>query len=223
MVLKKKQFLAAAAGVIFVLSVTAVGWAVIESQTGRSPESSTLGSSASPTLPPTGSVLPSASPVSPSPTQSPTQSPAQSPASTPTPSSPPARSVSDGLCLSMSLEKTLYMVGEPVNITLAIINVSDQIVSFTHTGMDFDFVVYNGTDSVVYRWSTGRAFPMFITVKPLQPGQNVTATYVWPQTCNNLPSAMGVSVSPGTYYIDGESGQAYGLRTAPTQIVIVSS
>jgi hypothetical protein len=122
----------------------------------------------------------------------------------------------------MSLDRTVYVLGESVNVTLAIVNVSDHIVNFTHTGMDFDFVVYNGSDNVVYRWSTGRVFPLYVMIAPLQPGQNVTATYVWPQTCNNASSAMGVSVSPGTYFIVGESNPSYGLRTAPTQIIIVS-
>jgi hypothetical protein len=134
-----------------------------------------------------------------------------------------ATSANGSFELTLSVEKTVYSVGEPVNITLAITNVSNQAVDFIHTGMDFDFIVTNGTGNVIYRWSTGRAFPLFVMLEPLQPRENVTATYVWPQTCNSNPSTVGASVSPGTYYIVGKSNSIYGLETEPVQIMIVSA
>jgi len=89
--------------------------------------------------------------------------------------------------------------------------------------MDFDFIVYNDTAHVIYQWSIGRAFAMFILIKPLQPEENVTVTDVWPQICNSPPSTENVSVSAGEYYIIGESNAIYGLRTAPTQVIILGS
>jgi hypothetical protein len=133
----------------------------------------------------------------------------------------PGNPVGDGLELTESLAKPVYSLGDPVNVTLKITNITNQTINFTHTGMDFDFIVYNGTGNILYQWSLGRVFPMFITIEPLLPGENVSETMVWPQTCNTSSSTNGVLVSPGTYFIVGESNARYGLQTAPTQITIL--
>jgi hypothetical protein len=179
-----------------------------------------------------------AAPILPVPAPSPTQSPAnqnptatnppstaptETPTSTPPPAPLQATSVNGSFELTISVEKTVYSLGEPVNITLSITNISKQTVNFTHTGMDFDFLVTNDTDNLVYQWSIGRAFPMFAMIEPLQPGENVTATYTWPQTCNANTSTARTPVSAGTYYIVGKSNPIYGLQTAPVQIMIVGS
>ena len=179
---------------------------------------------AAPNLP-VPSTAPTQAPANQNPnaTKPPSTVPTQTPTSTPSPTSLQATSVNGSFELTISVEKTVYSVGEPVNVTLAITNISGQTVDFTYTGMNFDFIVTNDTDNAIYQWSIGRAFPMFIMMKPLQPGQNVTATYTWPQTCNTNQSTMGASVSPGTYYIVGKSNSIYGLQTSPLQITISSS
>jgi hypothetical protein len=200
---------------VVVLGAAVLGFALTE--IGRN-------QAAAPMLP-VPSAAPTQSPANQNPT--PTKPPSTVPTQTPTSTSPPtplqATSVNGSFELTISVEKTVYSVGEPVNITLSVTNISKQTVDFTHTGMDFDFVVTNGTDNVVYQWSTGRAFPMFVMIEPLQPAENVTATYTWPQTCNANTSTAGTLVSPGTYYIVGKSNPIYGLLTPPVQIVIVSS
>lgn len=128
--------------------------------------------------------------------------------------------VKDGLKLTMTLEKTQYPPGEPINITLTITNISNQTINFTYTGQNFDFLVYNDTNNLIYQWSKGRAFPMYVTILPLKPQQNVTATYVWPQTSNNQTNEN--PVSPGTYNIVGETGPAYKLQTPPIQVTIIN-
>jgi hypothetical protein len=174
---------------------------------------------------PVPSAAPTQSPANQNPaaTNSPSSVPTQTPTSAPPPTSLQVTSVNGSFELTVSVEKTAYSVGEPVNITLAITNISKQTVNFTHTGMDFDFIVTNGTDNAVYQWSVGRAFPMFVMIEPLQQGENVTATYTWPQTCNTNPSTASTPVSPGTYCIVGKSNPIYGLQTAPVQITIVGS
>jgi hypothetical protein len=174
---------------------------------------------------PVPSTAPTQSPASQNPaaTNPPSSVPTQMPTSTPPPTSLQATSVNGSFELTVSVEKTVYSVGEPVNVTLSITNVSKQTVDFTHSGMDFDFVVTNDTDNAVYQWSIGRAFPMFAMIEPLQPGENVTATYTWPQICNTNQSTAGTLVSPGTYYIVGKSNSIYGLQTPPVQIVVVGS
>jgi hypothetical protein len=218
MALEKKNVCAIAA-VIVVLGATALGFALTKFEAGQA---------TAPSLP-VNSIGPTQSPTNPNPTATnppsitPTTTPTQTPPSTSPPTSSQATSANGTLELTLSVEKIIYSVGEPVNITLAITNISNQTVDFTHTGMDFDFIVTNGTGNVIYQWSIGRAFPLFVMIEPLQPGENVTATYVWPQTCNSNPSTVGASVSPGTYYVVGKSNSIYGLETDPVQIMIVGS
>jgi len=201
---------------IVVLGAAGLGFALIE--IGRN-------QATAPILP-VPSTEPTQSPVNQNPTATnpPSTVPTETPTSTP-PSTTPlqATSVNGSFELTVSVEKTVYSVGEPVNVTLSITNISKQTVNFTRTGMDFDFVVTNDTDNVIYQWSIGRAFPLFVAIEPLQPGENVTATYTWPQTSNTNTSTESSSVSPGTYYILGKSNSIYDLQTAPVQIMIVSS
>ena len=133
---------------------------------------------------------------------------------------PIAKGVNDGLELTMTLERTNYTLGEPINITLTIINISNQTVNFGYSARTFDFRVYNDTNSTVYQWSSFRVFPLFIVDTPLNPGESLARVLVWQQTCNRTMSSEGVPVSPGTYYIIGLSG-VLQMQTTPIQISIV--
>ena len=213
----KRQLLAIAV-VIIVIGAAALGLVLTKFELGQMAEPNLHGNSteSTPSL-----TIPT--PTATIPTQSPPSTSTPLPISTATPTPSPAKSSNGNLQLTISLEKTVYSVWEPVNITLAIVNISNQTVDFTYTGMNFDFLVQNDTKNLIYQWSIGRAFAMFIMIKPLQPGENVTATYTWPQTCNSNPSTLGAFVSSGTYYIIGKSNSIYGLQTNPVQIVIGNS
>jgi hypothetical protein len=137
--------------------------------------------------------------------------------STPSPTPP---QVSGGLELTMTIEKTQCLLGEPINITLTIKNTSNQTINFTHTAQDFDFLVYNDTNNLIYQWSKGRVFPMWAMLMPLNPKENITGNYIWQQTSNN--QSQETPVSPGTYSIVGQTSSAYGLQTPPTQVTIVN-
>jgi hypothetical protein len=121
------------------------------------------------------------------------------------------------------VDKTAYSLGEPINVTLTMTNISNQTVEFTATGMDFDFTVADNAGNIVYQWSTGRAFPQFIAIEHFKTGENETATYVWPQTQKSTPATSGLQVPAGTYFIIGKSSAVYGLQTPPLQITIAGS
>ena len=123
--------------------------------------------------------------------------------------------------LTMALGKTAYSLGEPVNLTLTITNISNQTTNFTHTGLDFDFRVYNDTNNVVYQWSNFRAIAQFIAIVPLHAGESMSTNFTWLQTCNFNTSVEGDPVSPGTYNIIGQTGPTYGIQTTPIQLTIV--
>jgi hypothetical protein len=124
-----------------------------------------------------------------------------------------------GLELTMRLEKTDYSPGEPVNITFTLTNISNQTINLQMTAWTFDFQVLNGTNHVIFQYSTSQIFPFVVWNVQIAPGENLTLVEVWPQRCN---STVGVAVSPGTYYI---VGQIYPLgniilQTSPLQITV---
>ncbi len=125
------------------------------------------------------------------------------------------------LQLTMVLGKTVYSLGEPVDLILTITNISNQTINFMHSGLDFDFQVYNCTNNVVYQWSNFRGIAQFIAIVPLHAGESRSANFTWLQTCNFNASVEGDPVSPGTYNIIGQTGPVYGLQTTPIQLTIV--
>jgi hypothetical protein len=138
-----------------------------------------------------------------------------------------------GLQLTMTLQKTVFRLGEPINVTLTITNITNQTQIFYlgPDSNDFDFHVYNGTNSDIYWHSSiwlGGAIPdimICIVLNSTQPwGNSWTESFVWQQNM----IAPG-TVSPGTYYIVGRTGPPYFLsensnwETTPIQIAILPS
>ena len=128
------------------------------------------------------------------------------------------------LDVNLGLNKTEYDLGEAVNVTLTVTNITNETAEFLLAPSYWDFLVYNDTDSCLYQWShSGIVFPMWVMNVPLEPGMNITGeVMIWPQTCNATVDRYGTPVSPvspGTYYIVGNYFY-HDLRTMPTQITI---
>jgi hypothetical protein len=145
---------------------------------------------------------------------------AQSESLTSIPAAIKASGGNGSLELAMTIDKTSYSIGEPVNLTLTITNISNQTINYTHTGLDFDFQVINGTNNVVYQWSNFKAIAQFIAITPLPAGESTSANFTWQQICNFNTQVEGDPVSPGTYNIVGETGSTYKIQTAPIQVTI---
>ena len=172
---------------------------------------------------------------SPTPISTPTATPAF--LSTPTPTlmpSPPTitvvTAVNGSLELTMSIEKTVFSIGEPVNVTFSITNIGNQTFDFMSTMMNFDLIVSNGANSVVYDYFATQMFSDLARNVPISPGGNITETLVSPQTYVTNPMYVpGPQVSSGTYYIVGKSSPLindslwYALQTDPIEILIVGS
>jgi hypothetical protein len=167
-------------------------------------------------------------------TPTPTAPATPTPTSTPPVTSPPTltqvTAVNGSFELTMSIEKTVYSVGEPVNITLTLTNISNQTVNVGDDAWLLDFVVSNGTSKLIYQHTGDGMMPMYIVNVKLQPGQNITDCYLWSQRYSG-PNP-GPTVSPGTYYIVGKSDPStivgnidpsYELQTDPLRITIVNS
>jgi hypothetical protein len=140
-----------------------------------------------------------------------------------------------GLELIMTVEKTDYSLGEPMNITLAVTNISNQTMSVDEN-VHWDFYVFdnmnstfcNNMDNISYMRSiilsnttvywfqeTQIQLPLE-SYGPLNAGENLTETFVWGQTYYN-ELVQNVAVSVGTYYI---VGMGEGLRTPPLEFTI---
>lgn len=139
-----------------------------------------------------------------------------------------------GLKLTLALEKAVYQLGERINLTLAITNISNQTVSYVlgRGGDRFEFRVYNSSIDDIYQWSRDKVFALGGDHIALGPGESLAAGqiggvlhlntphYVWNQICNNeeylsrslWPTSEGFLVSPGTYYLVGQTGGIIGVN-----------
>jgi hypothetical protein len=126
-----------------------------------------------------------------------------------------------GLMVTLQLEKTIYRLGEPVNVTLTITNISNQTITFMFCEYFVDFLVYNASKNIIYQYSksAGVAFPDICGSIPLNPQENLAGSFIWPQTSGLTWSQ--VPVSPGTYYIVGLFLSNITLQTTPIQITII--
>jgi len=116
-------------------------------------------------------------------------------------------SVTNGLQLSITLtaNKTTYVVGENVEITFAVTNVSNQTLNFINQNGDsnFNFQVYNSTNNAVYSWEFG-AYPLDNWNVTLAPNESYTQNLIWGS--DNIFPSMGEQVPSGAYYIICELG-----------------
>jgi hypothetical protein len=136
-----------------------------------------------------------------------------------------------GFELTLTLEKTEYTLGEPINITLTMTNISNQTTSFGlgyFNYFGFDFQVYNSTNSTIYQWSN-RWFNVarldVVLGETLSAGESLSENLAWPQTSCNSGDFEGYPVLPGTYYIFGRFGPLYygtnsTIETTPIQVNI---
>ena len=137
-----------------------------------------------------------------------------------------------GLKLILTLEKTEYSLGEPVNMTLTLTNIKNQTVSFDYFYNWWDFRVYNVASSGqndLYIGDGGHDMLPHGGEVSLGSGMNMTDGFSWQQVSNSTLDRYGQPISPvlpGTYYIVGmydDFGRDfdYNLQTAPLKITII--
>lgn len=101
----------------------------------------------------------------------------------------------DGLSEDGSVEQ-----GVPIEMTLTIINCSDDELEREYAGeQEYDFVVQDGGQTV-WRWSDGREFGTDGNSVTYDPGQELTFEATWVQVDSD-----GEQVPPGEYSLIGES------------------
>jgi len=110
--------------------------------------------------------------------------------------------------LTMRLDKTTYRLGEPVNITLIVMNISNETVLLGFSApCKTNFVVCNKSSQTIFDYflSVGWADTGVDVV--LDPGEALSQTLTWDQLeIDNLPPFASRQVQLGTYYIKGQVG-----------------
>src|SRR5207302_8206637 len=106
------------------------------------------------------------------------------------------RALLSGVSYSLTTDKSVYQVGEPIQITFTETNDTDQPISFTH-GPGVDSFSVAQDDVTVWQsnrgWSVWQSNggwwsnPPVIWLDTLQPGQSFTRTATWDGIPNAVP------------------------------------
>lgn len=101
----------------------------------------------------------------------------------------------------LDVDKTSYERGEPVEMTLRLINCADEPVTrHFPDGQTYDFKVFDEAGFEIWRWGRGMMFDQELREETFQPGEEITFVEAWDQTDND-----GEQVPEGRYELRGES------------------
>jgi len=134
-----------------------------------------------------------------------------SPPSPPTPTPPPAgrpvvTRTFDGVEYTLSLNKSVYRLGEQIIIRFRKKNILKVPLTLTYrTSQKVDFRITRD-DRLIWQWSKGRVFTQAITSDRLQPGEEIVYREVWNQR------ADGIITRPGVYRLTGWNLATPGVR-----------
>jgi len=100
---------------------------------------------------------------------------------TPAMAGPTAPATVRGVQIELRLNKAAYTAGEPVEITLTLLNPATAVAKFQFpTGQMYDFIV-SKDGQFVWQWSFGRAFTQAFTALTLLPGESKLFKEQWDQ------------------------------------------
>lgn len=101
----------------------------------------------------------------------------------------------------LELDKSSYEQGEPVELTLRLVNCSRRPITRTFPDAQrYDFAAKPENGDEVWRWSSGMAFAEDMGEETYEPSEQLTFTETWDQLDND-----GRPVEPGQYEISAES------------------
>jgi len=130
---------------------------------------------------------------------------------TPTPAQ--AETTVDFVKLTMNLDKTIYKIGEPVNMTLILTNIGNKTIFLSRSSPPvLDFVVYNESDQIIYAYSWG-GFIAVVVSYPIEPGESFIRTFTWHQQEKIAynPQTIYRQIDPGFYFVAGRIALGAGV------------
>jgi len=114
-----------------------------------------------------------------------------------------ARGWQGDLELSITLNKTVVLVGDSVKIVLTLKNNGNKNATFWMGPPFFDVYLYDLSDNLVAKWSEGKAFPEYIMEITLQPEETFSKTVDWNLSSYDYENGGFVPVKPGKYRVSG--------------------
>jgi len=114
-----------------------------------------------------------------------------------------ARGWQGNLELSITLNKTVVLVGESVRIVLTLKNNGSKNVTFWMGPPFFDAYLYDLNDQLVAKWSEGKAFPEYVMEITLRPGETFSETVDWNLYSYDYKGGGFIPVKPGKYRVSG--------------------
>ncbi len=112
---------------------------------------------------------------------------------------PTARVERQGVELTLSVDREVYLVGEPVQMELVVRNPASGPVTLQFpSSQRYDFLVLREDGRLVWRWSHDKVFAQVLGSLTLDPGEERRYRERWDQTDNE-----GRPVSPGRYWVEG--------------------
>lgn len=146
----------------------------------------------------------------------PTPTPPPRPPTPPTPPRPPrpptrptVTRIFDGVEYTMTLNKSVYRMGEQIIIRFVKKNILSVPLTLTYrTSQRVDFTVSQDR-RILWRWSRGRVFTQALSSERLQPGEQKVYRVVWNQRSDSR------ILRPGTYTLTG-----WNLATPSIRLVL---
>jgi len=133
---------------------------------------------------------------------------------------PTARGWQGDLELSITLNKTVVLVGDSANMVLILKNNGSKNVTFWMGPPFFDVYLYDLNDHLVAKWSEGKAFPEYIMEITLQPGETFSKTVDWNLYSYDYKGGGFIPVKPGKYRVSGVWLGQPRIETAKVPITV---
>ena len=107
--------------------------------------------------------------------------------------------------LTVSLNRIAFFVGEEVNVTLQLANVSNETITLPfQTPIKFDFMISDESLQTIYVYSYTIGSAAIGSYIKLEPGEALCQTLAWNQ--KRLDSSYNEEqVGPGTYFVFGKT------------------
>jgi len=113
-------------------------------------------------------------------------------------------------------DKTAYSSGEPVKMTMIVINQSRADANLLFgSGQSYDVMVTGKSHKLVWHWSHNKVFTMAVRNVKIPAGQNIRYEIAWPQRDDR-----GRPVKPGKYFIRGRLTSALQLDSPDRTVII---
>lgn len=112
----------------------------------------------------------------------------------------------------LTADKATYVAGEPIVLTLRLVNGTREPVTLTfHTGQRFDFVVRDQEGREVWRWAAGRMFTQVLGQKTVP----ASGTLIYTATVEKPLPAGGYTVTGLVTVPDGVPSASLTFRVEP--------